>query len=116
MPGCDAYRPGVQPASGPRRFQMGTVGSVDAANDRVVLNNGAVVRLRPGARVDYDGRTVTIADLRPGDEIVIGVPPGQAVIVTPSADATVSALPRAVVSGVVIEGDELRVVRRPESP
>jgi hypothetical protein len=112
------FRPGAaaQPAPGTRRFQMGTVSSVDAGNARVVLNDGSIVHVRPGTRVDWDGRVITLAELRPGDEVVIRVPVGEAVTVTSSPAVVGSALPRQTVEGIVIEGDALYVVRRPQSP
>jgi Cu/Ag efflux protein CusF len=112
------FRPGAtaQPAPGARRFQMGTVSSVDAGNARVVLNDGSIVHVRPGTRVDYDGRVITLAELRPGDEVVIRVPAGEAVTVTSSPAVVGGALPRQTVEGVVIEGDALYVVRRAQSP
>ena len=112
------FRPGAtaQPAPGARRFQMGTVSSVDAGNARIVLSDGSIVHVRPGTRVDWDGRVMTLAELRPGDEVVIRVPVGEAVTVTASPAVGGSALPRQAVEGVVIEGAALYVVRRPQSP
>jgi hypothetical protein len=109
------FRPTAQPAPDARRFHMGTVGSVDATNARVLLSDGTVVHLRPGSRLDYDGRSVAITDLRPGDEIVVGMPAAPTVTVTPSTGASVNALPRATVLDGVVEGDEVHVVRRPQS-
>lgn len=113
------FRPAAVPGSpavttqGTRSFQMGTVSNVDAANARVVLSDGTVVHLRPGARMMFNGQSITTSDLRPGDEIVVGVPASSAAAAT-SSGAAVSALPRQSLG--VIEGEYLYVVRRPQAP
>ena len=77
------FRPGAgSPPAGSTRFQMGTVTGVDAANRRIMLSDGSVARLAPGTRLQIDGRPAAIADLRSGDEIVIGVPAGSTLAVT----------------------------------
>ena len=105
------YRPASAPAN--RSFQMGTVSTIDAANTRVVLSDGTVVNLRPGSQIMFNGQPLAVTALRPGDEVVVGVPAGSAVAVAPSGTA-VSALPRQAVG--VIETDYLYVVRRPQAP
>jgi hypothetical protein len=113
------FRPQAQLPSA-RPLQMGTVSSVDASNARVVLSDGTVVHLRPGSRLMFNGQSLAISDLRPGDEVVVGMPPGSAVAVpsaTPavtSIEPAVSALPRQTLG--VIEGEYLYVVRQPQSP
>ena len=91
----DFRPPGAAPPAGSTRFQMGTVTSVDPAG-RIVLGDGSVLSVAPGTVVQMDGRTITVTDLRPGDEVVIG-----------------SALPGAA---LVSEPTEIRVVRRPQAP
>jgi len=114
------FRPsGAPPAGsttvppGTRPFQMGTVSNVDASNARVVLSDGTVVHLRPGSRLTFNGQSMTISDLRPGDEVVVGVPASSPVAVTSTGPA-LSALPRQTLG--VTEGEHLYVVRRPQSP
>jgi Cu/Ag efflux protein CusF len=105
------FRPNAtSPPAGSPRFQMGTVTKVDAASGRVTLSDGSVVRVAPGTRLQIDGRPAAVADLRPGDEIVIGVPRDSALAVTSGG---ASALP---VQAYVIEGTDVYVVRRPQSP
>lgn len=107
------FQPGAAlPAARP--MQMGTVSSVDASNARVVLSDGTVVHLRPGSQLMFNGQSLAVSDLRPGDEVVVGVPSGSTVAMTSTAPG-VSALPRQAVAGV-LEGEYLYVVRRPESP
>jgi Cu/Ag efflux protein CusF len=102
------FRPGA--AAGGVRYQMGTVGSVDATGRRVTLTDGSVVHLAPGSRIETDGRSLAITELRAGDEVVVGVPAGSTVSV---ASAGASALPA---RAYVIESTTLYVVRRPQSP
>ena len=96
-----------------RPFLMGTVSSIDASNARVVLSDGTVVHMRPGSRVMFNDQPLAVTALRPGDEVVIGVPTGSTVALAPTGPA-VSALPRQAVG--IIEGEYLYVVRRPQAP
>lgn len=100
------FRPGSTPAAS-RPLQMGTVASADASTSRVVLSDGTVVQLRPGAPVTFNGRSLAIADLRPGDEILVGVPAARSVAGT---DSDISVLPRQAYG--VVEAESIRVVRR----
>ena len=104
------FRPGTAPAAS-RPFQMGTVASVDPSSSRIVLNDGTVVHLRPGARATFSGQSLAMTDLRPGDEIIVGLPAGSSVT---TAGPGVSALPRQVIG--VIEGESIYVVRRTQAP
>jgi hypothetical protein len=104
------FRPATTPAS-TQPWQMGTVASVDSASSRVVLSDGTVVQVRPGTQATFNGRSLPIADLRPGDEVIVGLPAGGSVAVTGSG---ASALPRQVVG--VVEAESIQVVRRPQSP
>jgi hypothetical protein len=101
-----------QPATA-RPFRMGTVSGVDASQSRVLLSDGSVVQLRPGAQASFNGQPLAITGLRAGDEIVVGLPSSGAVSVTPLG-SPVSALPREVVG--VIEADSIYVVRRTQAP
>jgi hypothetical protein len=75
----DALPVGVRTAStaakGNKNQRMGTVRSVDAPNGLVVLTDGNVVHVAPAASVHVgtDGAAMVLADLRPGDELVIVV-------------------------------------------
>jgi hypothetical protein len=96
------FRPGGTPTptgtatpAGTSRFSMGTVSRVDPAG-KLLLSDGTVVPLTPGTRVDMNGQTLMITDLRPGDEVVIG-----------------GALPGAALVAVPLE---VHVVRRSEAP
>lgn len=108
---------------------MGTVLRVDPSSTSIVLSDGSVVRVSPTTRLSMAGRPMTIADFRPGDEVVVRVPggatvtpglvtttPGTSVIISGS-DAP-SALPRQAGLGtaVVIEAAEVYLMRMPESP
>jgi hypothetical protein len=119
MPGASVYvrnaepldfRPGTTPAA-TQPWQMGTVASVDAATSRIVLSDGTIVQLRPGTQATFNGRSLAIADLRPGDEVIVGLPAGGTVAVTGSG---ASAMPRQVVG--VVQAESIQVVRRPQSP
>jgi hypothetical protein len=105
------FRPTTSPAAA-RPYQMGTVSSVDAASSQVILSDGTVVHLRPGTQATFNGQSLAISELRPGDEIVVGLPAGSAVAVTPGP--AVSALPRRTIG--VIDGESIYVVRRPQAP
>ena len=102
-----------QPAAA-RPFQMGTVSGVDASRSRVMLSDGTIVQLRPGAQATFNGQPLALTGLRAGDEIVVGLPPTATVSVTPLG-APVSALPRGALGGV-IEADSIYVVRRAQAP
>jgi hypothetical protein len=94
--------------AGSVRYQMGTVRGVDGS--RVMLSDGGVVDVAPGARLESNGRALTVRDLRPGDEIVISVPPDSSLtVVSDSA----SALPA---QAYVVTTREVYVVRRPQAP
>jgi hypothetical protein len=103
------FRPGTAPAAN-RPFQMGTVARIDSTSSQVVLSDGTVVQLRPGTQATFNGQPLTIAELRPGDEIIVDLPAGSTVV----AGSGVSALPRQAVG--VIVGERIYVVRRPQAP
>jgi Cu/Ag efflux protein CusF len=105
------FRPAASAAARP--YQMGTVSSVDASNARVILSDGTIVNLRPGTQATFNGQALALTDLRPGDEIVVGLPAGSTVATTPTGPG-VSAMPRRVVG--VIDGESIYVMRRPQAP
>jgi hypothetical protein len=103
------FRPASAPA-GSRPWQMGTIASVEPSTSRVVLSDGTIVQLRPGTQATFNGRSLALTELRPGDEILVGVPATGAVVSSPGA----SALPRQVAG--VIQGESIQVVRRTQAP
>jgi len=115
-----AFQPGMQRNTQPtslipsrHAYWMGTVRSVDPATSRVSLADGTTVQVRPGSRVSFHGQSLSIADLRPGDEIVIGTPRTTRTAGPTSSTVEESALPRQVVGdGVVVDADVVRVVQR----
>jgi hypothetical protein len=114
-----AFQPRTQLRAVPSTltYWMGTVRSVDPARSRVELTDGTVVRLRPGARLEFQRQPLGIADLRPGDEIVIGTPRNAQVMVVPPAPAVGSALPRQVIEEVpMVDADMLHIVQRVQVP
>lgn len=64
------YRTAWDAASMPRH-RMGTVVNVDPASALVILSDGTVVRVTQATRVQSEGRAATLADLQPGDEVVM---------------------------------------------
>jgi hypothetical protein len=127
VPGASVYVRNAEPLDfrsqatlpAARPYQMGTVTRVDAANSYIVMNDGSIVHLRSGVQPIYNGQPLAITELRPGDEVVIGLPAsspavvsGPAVVV-PSGPA-VSTLPRQALA--IIEGQYVYVVRRPQAP
>jgi Cu/Ag efflux protein CusF len=116
-PGASVYVRGAEPldfrpgaSTSAARYQMGTISSIDAARARVTLADGTIVHLAPGSRLEINGQSLTITDLRPGDEVVIGVAPATT---GPMLAAGGSALPA---QALILDGRELFVVRRPQSP
>jgi hypothetical protein len=110
-----AFQPGTHLRAVPSglTYWMGTVRSVDPSRSRVELTDGTVVRLKPDARARFHGQALSIVDLRPGDEIVIGTPRPAPVIVAPSGAAVGSALPRqAFEEWTLVDAETLHVVQR----
>jgi hypothetical protein len=105
------FRPPATPAAS-RPYQMGTISSVDASRAHIVLSDGSTVRLRSGVQPMFNGQPLALTELRPGDEVVIGLPASSAVAVTPAGPG-VSALPRQALD--IIDGEYVYVVRRPQS-
>jgi hypothetical protein len=104
------FRPGTAAPVGSRPYQMGTIGTINSSSSQIVLSDGTVVRLRPGTQVTLNGQSMAMTDLRPGDEIIVGLPATAAV----STGTGVSALPRQALG--VIDAERIYVVRRPQSP
>lgn len=104
------FRPGTAGPSGSRPYQMGTIGTINSSSSQIVLSDGTVVQLRPGAQLTLNGQSLAVTDLRPGDEIIVGLPASTAV----TTGSGVSALPRQA-TGVIV-AERVYVVRRPQSP
>ena len=106
----EAHPVAFQSSLGDQRF--GRVRHVDAASNTVVLYDGTVVRLNPRTKFRMGQETVTITDLRPGDQVIVSV--------HPPAAAVGSALPReavAVSAGTAtIVSDDIQIIRRPQAP
>ena len=66
--------------------------------------------MRPGVPVTLNGQSMAMTDLRPGDEIIVGLPATGTV----TTGSGVSALPRQAMGVIVAE--RIYVVRRPQSP
>jgi len=103
------FRPATTPAAS-RPWQMGTVSRVEPSTSRVMLSDGTIVQLPPGTQATFNGRSLALTELRPGDEILVGVPATGTVVSGTGA----SALPRQVVG--VIQGESIQVVRRTQAP
>jgi hypothetical protein len=73
------------------RDMMGRVVSVDPSASTVLLSDGTVVTVSPSTRMQMaTGQTLTISELKPGDQIVVRVTPGAApAAVTGSTTTTV---------------------------
>jgi Cu/Ag efflux protein CusF len=94
-------------------IRMGTVVNVDPANALVMLNDGTLVRVMPATKMHMRDTTLTLSDLRPGDEVVITTRPSTAV--APGGSA-VSALPRAALGHVTVDASDIQVVRGLQAP
>ena len=86
-------------------WRMGTVRTVDAAASRLVLTDGAVVRVAPTAIVRRGSELITLDRIPPGSEIVVRSLPR-------SAAADGSALPGPAVT-TTVDAAEVTVVWTP---
>jgi Cu/Ag efflux protein CusF len=113
-----------QPGAGSQQY-MGTVVGVDQGKTQIMLSDGRIVRVKPTTRMIMGDRSATLAELRPGDQLVIAVSdpavsspqvrtqPGT---VTIERDGS-SALPRQDPwPAAVLDASEVRIMRRPQSP
>ena len=101
--------------------RMGTVARVDEARQAVVLTDGAIVRLRPGAAVTMSGQRMRIIDLQAGDEIVVRLDQGGTTTQAQAAGRDshlASASPRTepFATATAIEASEILIVRRHQAP
>jgi hypothetical protein len=88
-----AYLPSGSPYAAGTQYMMGTVSRVEPAAEQVVLSNGAVVHVGPAAVVRAGHGATSLAQLRPGDEIVVQVR-NPARSVTPARSAvTIATVP-----------------------
>jgi len=107
------FRPTAAPTAAPllgRPYQMGTVATTDPTRPQVVLSDGTVVQLRPGAPVTLNGQPIAVTELRPGDEIIVGLPAGSTAVTGQGP----SALPRSAMG--IVQAENIYVVRRPQTP
>jgi Cu/Ag efflux protein CusF len=106
--------------------RMATVVEVDRANRRLVLHDGTTVRVDDQTKLIMGEGTFAMDEIRPGDEVVISVRPGEARPAdapvtadvrrpTVDRDADVAAaLPR--FERATIDASEIRLMRRPQAP
>ena len=105
------------------RDVMGRVVSVDPSANHVMLADGSVVTVSPSTRIVLaNGQTLTVNELRPGDQVVVRVSPGTAVQTSPGTTTTVvpgstsgvTTLPR---TGYFarLDADQIVIVRNAEA-
>ena len=111
------FRPTAAPAASPtaaplvgRPYQMGTISTTDPTRPQIVLSDGTIVQLRPGGRVTLTGQPIALTALRPGDEIIVGLPAGSTAVTGQGP----SALPRSAMG--IVQAENIYVVRRPQTP
>ena len=105
-------------ASDSKRYRIGTVARVDQQNEHVWLTDGTALRARPSTqmRMGTAGKTIMLAELRPGDELVIVMEKDGATPPKPDGATGGSALPREVASATPAEASELMVFRDAQAP
>ena len=108
-----------QPSANTR---MGTVVRVDPANALIMLNDGTFVRVAPTTKMRMADKTLTLSELRAGDEVVVRTRP-EAAARQPSmstgsrASDAPSAMPREdAFRNVVIDAEDITVMRRRQAP
>jgi hypothetical protein len=101
-----------------KRHRVGTVARVDQQNQHVWLTDGTAVRATPSTRMRMGtaGKTIVLAELRPGDELVIVMEKDGATPPKPDGATAASALPREVASATPVEASELMVFREAQAP
>ena len=94
-----------------KRQKVGTVASIDQQNQIVWLTDSTAVRVSPAANVHMNttGQALGLAQLRPGDQVVIVLRDLAPRVVDVTAAG--SALPRDVATGVMDDADEVMVFR-----
>lgn len=115
-PGEQVMLRNVQPlrfgAAAGARHRAGTVATTDPTRREVLLTDGTLVQLGPGGRVHFDGRQISISELRPGDEVVIAVrEPADASQTTPPA-ASPGAMPRDAFARITVDASDVQVLFR----
>ena len=80
QPGTQIYVANTQPAAvappqpvavAPPPALVGTVRRVDRGTSVIALNDGTYVKVLPKTRLQSGGRTMTISELRPGDQVAV---------------------------------------------
>jgi BON domain len=95
-----SYQP---PGSG--TWRIATVSQVDAPNGLIFLTDGTAVRVGPSTQLRSGTQIITLAQLRPGSQVAISVPPTAP---PPSPTVYGSALPRQT-TVVPLETPEVRI-------
>jgi len=104
-------------ASG-KRQRMATVASIDEPNQTVQLTDGTAVRVTPSTEMHLGtaGAALVLADLRPGDELVIVIADDASTPAGTDATAAPSALPRPPASTSPRMASEVMVFRESQTP
>jgi hypothetical protein len=104
------------------QYVMGTVARVEPATQEVVLSNGTIVHLRPGATLHGGASGLVITQLRPGDEIVVYATPPARPVAVASTSVTAppdryigSALPYQGYADTRIEAGDVQVIWSPQA-
>lgn len=122
----NALPAGFQSASGAwpadQRMHMGTVTRVDPASAVIELDNGTVVRVSPATKMHMGSQTTTLAQLKPGDQVVIRAKDTAAGGASTTAERkpavgdSPSALPREGFARATIEAEDIYLLRQPQAP
>lgn len=100
---------------------MGRIVNVDPGGSMVLLSDGTVVRLNSSTPMQVPGgQTVTIRDLKPGDELVVhlrqpsGVASTQTIVPAETVTPTTTISPAWQGYRAIIDADQVVVIRYPE--
>jgi hypothetical protein len=100
---------------------MGTVVGVDQGKTEILLSNGRVVRVAPSTRMTMQDRTITLAQVEPGDQLVVTVAEPAVAVAQPGTVVAerdgVSALPRQGQGArVILDASDIKIMRRQQAP
>jgi hypothetical protein len=102
-----------------KRQRMATIASIDEPSQMVRLTDGTAVRVTPSTKMQMGtaGAPLVLAELRPGDELVIVIAEGSPATAGQEASPAPSALPReAATSPAPSEASQVMVFRQPQAP
>ena len=101
-----------------KRQRMGTVATIDQPNQVVLMTDGTSIRVTPSTKMHMGtaGQGVVLAELRPGDELVIVIAEEGTARTGRDATAAPSALPREAASATPSDASEVMVFRNPQAP